>query len=253
MYDRYQFEVFNEHPPNAFGRVSQVPTYQCPSDQDMEELIVPASGPGSGGIFYARGSYRGNAGLCEHGFWDSSSEGDPFHLYERGPLHGVGPYDGMQEPVTLRKITDGQTNTLLLGEKSHYWTSDEGKRRCAATWQSAANGKVHDCHAGLCCVGAPVEVGGRPVAITVGCQFTVQAPLGERPAWESNLPDLAAELGLSEEDLRTAAESVHLVPNDRLDRIARLLVRVADTFAEVGRERLSLLSRLEYIAEVSRV
>ena len=28
---------------------------------------------------------------------------------------------------------------------------------------------------------------------------------------------------------------------------------VADTFAEVGRERLSLLSRLEYIAEVSRV
>ena len=132
-------------------------------------------------------------------------------------------------------------------------SSDEGKRRCAATWQSAANGKVHDCHAGLCCVGAPVEVGGRPVAITVGCQFTVQAPLGERPAWESNLPDLAAELGLSEEDLRTAAESVHLVPNDRLDRIARLLVRVADTFAEVGRERLSLLSRLEYIAEVSRV
>ena len=132
-------------------------------------------------------------------------------------------------------------------------SSDEGRRRCEAAWQSAANGKVRYCHAGLSCVGSPVEVGGQAVAITVGCQFAVQAPHGEQPAWWSNLPVIAAELGLSEEDLRVAAERVHLVPGDRLDRIARLLVRVADTFAEVGRERLSLISRLEYIAEVSRV
>jgi excisionase family DNA binding protein len=132
-------------------------------------------------------------------------------------------------------------------------SSDEGKRRCAATWQSAANGKAHHCHAGLSCVGAPVVVSGQPVAITAGCQFAVQAPRGERPAWWSNLPVLAVELGLSEEGLRTAAESVRLVPDDHLDRISRLLVRVADTFAEIGRERLSLLSRLEYIAEVSKV
>jgi excisionase family DNA binding protein len=132
-------------------------------------------------------------------------------------------------------------------------SSDEGKRRCAATWQSVAGGKVRHCHAGLLCVGAPIEVSGQPVAITAGCQFAAQAPRGEQPAWRSNLPVLAAELGLSEEDLRTAAESVRLVPDDYLDRISRLLVRVADTFAKVGRERLSLLSRLEYIAEVSRV
>jgi excisionase family DNA binding protein len=132
-------------------------------------------------------------------------------------------------------------------------SSDEGKMRCAATWQSAANGKTHLCHAGLSCIGATVEVSGQPVAITAGCQFAVQAPRDERPAWWSNLPTLATELDLSEEDLRTAAESVHLVPSDRLDRISRLLVRVADTFAEVGRERQSFLSRLEYIAEVSKV
>ena len=132
-------------------------------------------------------------------------------------------------------------------------SSDEGKRRCAAAWQSAVSGKAHHCHAGLSCVGAPVEVGGQLVAITAGCQFAAQAPRGERPAWWSNLPVLAAELGLSEEDLRAAADSVRLVPNDHLDRISRLLVRVTDTFAEVGRERLSLLSRLEYIAEVSKV
>jgi len=132
-------------------------------------------------------------------------------------------------------------------------SSDEGKRRCVAAWRAAAHGKVHHCHAGLSCVGSPVKVGGRPVAITVGCQFAVQDPHGEQPAWWSNLPVLAAELGLSEEDLRVAAERVRLVPADRLDRFSRLLVRVADTFAEVGQERLSLVSRLEYIAEVSRV
>jgi excisionase family DNA binding protein len=132
-------------------------------------------------------------------------------------------------------------------------SSDEGKRRCEAAWRAAANGKAHRCHAGLSCVGAPVEVGDQPVALTVGCQFAVQAPHGEQPAWWSNLPVLAAELALSEEDLRVAAERVRLVPDEGLERISRLLVRVADTFAEVGRERLSLLSRLEYIAEVSRV
>jgi hypothetical protein len=58
---------------------------------------------------------------------------------------------------------------------------------------------------------------------------------------------------LSEEDLRGAAERVRLVPADRLGRFSRLLVRVAETFAEVGRERLSLVSRLEHIAEVSKV
>jgi ligand-binding sensor protein len=132
-------------------------------------------------------------------------------------------------------------------------SSDEGKSRCVAAWRAAASGKIHHCHAGLSCVGSPVNVGGQPVAVTVGCQFAVQAPHGEQPAWWSNLPVLAADLGLSEEELRVAAERVRLVPGDRLERISRLLVRVADTFAEVGRERLSLLSRLEYIAEVSKV
>jgi hypothetical protein len=38
-----------------------------------------------------------------------------------------------------------------------------------------------------------------------------------------------------------------------LERIAYLLQRVADTFAEVGHERLNLLSRLHHISEVSRI
>ena len=132
LFDQYRFDFFNEDPENTIVRETQVAKYTCPSDPEgIDDLITPASGPGSASarIKYARGSYRGSAGLCENGFWDSSSQGSVAHLYERGPLHGVGPYDGMQEPVALKKVTDGQTNTLLVGEKAHRWTSSEGQRR----------------------------------------------------------------------------------------------------------------------------
>ena len=132
-------------------------------------------------------------------------------------------------------------------------SSAEGKRRCVAAWQSAADGKPRHCHAGLYCVGSSVDVGDRVVAIIAGCQFADLAPGVEEPSWQFNLTGLADELGLPEEHLRTAAQSVHLDSEENMERIARLLARVADTFAEIGRERLSLLSRLEHIAEVSKV
>ncbi len=131
LFDQYDFSAFNEDPENAIVRESQVAAYKCPSDEGTEDLITPASGPGSASarIKYARGSYRGSAGLCNHGFWDSSSQGDPNHLYERGPLPGYGPYDGMDDTVSLNKITDGTTHTLLVGEKAHRWRTVEGERR----------------------------------------------------------------------------------------------------------------------------
>jgi hypothetical protein len=75
----------------------------------------------------------------------------------------------------------------------------------------------------------------------------------EEPPWRANLAGLAAGLDLSEEDLKAAADSVRLGTDEHLQRTARLVARVADTFAEIGQERLSLLSRLEHIAEVSKV
>jgi hypothetical protein len=43
------------------------------------------------------------------------------------------------------------------------------------------------------------------------------------------------------------------VEADYLPRVSRLLRRVADTFAEIGQERLSLISRLQNIAEISKI
>jgi excisionase family DNA binding protein len=132
-------------------------------------------------------------------------------------------------------------------------TSDEGQRRCAAAWGQVADSRVHRCHAGLQCVSAPIRVGERRVAIIAGCQFATEANGGTGQPWHTRLPLVAADLSLAERDLRAAAGSVRVIPEIHLERISRLIVRVADTFSEIGQERLALLSRLQHIAEMSRI
>jgi excisionase family DNA binding protein len=125
-------------------------------------------------------------------------------------------------------------------------STEEGRRRCATAWRSVGDGSLHLCHAGLSCVSAPIEVGGQPVAITAGCQFT-------GGPWPVHLDTLAADLALDPRDLEAAAGSGRLVPDETLTRISRLLQRIAGTFSEIGEERLNLLSRLQHIAEMSKI
>jgi excisionase family DNA binding protein len=128
-------------------------------------------------------------------------------------------------------------------------STEQGRRRCAEAWGRLGNGQAHTCHAGLLCVTAPIEVGGQQVAITAGCQF-VAGPSGR---WQEALAKVAEELALQAVDLEEAVTSVRTLPEEELDRISRLLRRVAGTFSEIGQERLSLLSRLKHIAEVSKI
>ena len=120
-------------------------------------------------------------------------------------------------------------------------------------WKRADNGQIHACHAGLLCISAPIEVDDQPVAITAGCQFVTQAPggaiqIGNRTClvWPPNWVSTRKTCGLP-------LPSVRLVPEKDLARISRLVGRVADTFSEIGQERLNLLSRLQHIAEMSKV
>jgi excisionase family DNA binding protein len=132
-------------------------------------------------------------------------------------------------------------------------STGEGQRRCAAAWRTLGNRHAHPCHAGLLCVSVPVEVSGRIVAITASCQFAAGPVNDDDQVWVADLSALAADLGLSETDLKTAAERVRLVPQDYLPRVTRLFRRMADTLSEIGQERLNLLSRLQHIAEMSKI
>jgi excisionase family DNA binding protein len=122
----------------------------------------------------------------------------------------------------------------------------EGQRRCSATWKNADDGQVHNCHAGLFCIGVPFRVGAAKVAIVATCQFAEEG-------WQADLPALANDLGLKAEELAATLGSVRLVRDQSLDRISRCVKRMADTFSQIGQERLELLGRLRHIAQVSTI
>jgi excisionase family DNA binding protein len=132
-------------------------------------------------------------------------------------------------------------------------STDEGRRRCEAAWKSVGNGLAHLCHAGLWCVSAPIKAGGQPIAITAACQFASTSAKGTGQPRQISVSLLATDLGLSERELQAATGSVRSMAEDALPRVAKLLRRVADTFSEIGQERLDLISRLQHIAEMSQV
>lgn len=127
-----------------------------------------------------------------------------------------------------------------------------GRQGCARSWRETADGRLRPCHAGLLCAALPVVVGGQTVALVALCQFD-STPSGglPEPAWQAGLASLAAGLGLDEPALRAAAGSIRLVPDAHQARVGRLLRRLAVTLAEIGQERLHLVSRLQTIAEMS--
>jgi len=166
--------------------------------------------------------------------------------------------DVCAEALDVALVTTGLDGTPLAGVSNScsfctlILSTQPGRLRCAGSWRQQPDGQLHPCHAGLLCASSPVVVRGQPVAIAAACQFTAPDSGSAEPAWQSHLPELVATLGLAEADLRAAVDSVRVVPQTHLLRVSRLLRRVADTFSEIGQERLNLLGRLTKIAEMSK-
>ena len=146
LFRAYDNTVFNESPANDFVRRQRIRTYECPSDASdggMGITLAPASGPGSG-LQYMVGSYRAVSGRANItaplGWWDNA-EGLALPGSFKGVLHTVWPAQGLN-PESFSSITDGTSNTLLIGE---YQTRTVNRRRTfwAYTYTSYNQSSVH--------------------------------------------------------------------------------------------------------------
>jgi len=138
---------------------------------------------------------------------------------------------------------------LILGTQT-------GRQRCINSWQAAAAGPqestppIATCHAGLNYVWGRITIRGEFVAAIHAGQF-LNRPPAENGSPE-RLTELSAVTGLDARELREALASAPVLDRERRAQVPRLLRRVAETFSEIGEERLSLLGRLQRIAEMTQ-
>jgi excisionase family DNA binding protein len=167
--------------------------------------------------------------------------------------------DVCAEALNLAGVTTGLDGVPLteLSNSCEFCSlilsTDNGRRRCQSAWRQTGNGKTHLCHARLHCINSPVTLGGDRIAIVSMCQFSVSQAPGLLASWEAHIPALASELGLERNDLLATSGSIRRVNQASLARFSGLLRRIAETYSEIGEERLSLLNRLQHIAEITKV
>ena len=115
--------------PDAYGSALDglnklmLPSYLCPSDPDLRSQAEKYGNADRKGMSYAgvSGSYHARTGQCpstrdgaHHCVWAASGNNND--------LYGPNNYDGLliqDWTVSFKQITDGASNTFLLGERAY--------------------------------------------------------------------------------------------------------------------------------------
>lgn len=133
LFDQYNHNVHNTHADNQDVLKTILPSMLCPSDVNSEVLTTPSQ---LVTFDIAPGSYKGNIGRRfrgANGYFDYPPYAGTYTAAERtsiGPLH-VSGVNGLS-CERFATITDGSTNTLLVGE---YHTKT--KPDCKTFWASS--------------------------------------------------------------------------------------------------------------------
>ena len=142
LYKRYNFNVKNEHSDNNFVRRYKLIQHICPTDDVAGRTQRPASGPGRN-LQYMATSYRGVGGKSNgQGWWDNRQWTNIGNVTWRGVLHTIDGRSAMF-PETTATITDGTSNTLMIGE---YYTKTTTRRGTfwAYTYTSYNTSDMHE-------------------------------------------------------------------------------------------------------------
>jgi ligand-binding sensor protein len=131
----------------------------------------------------------------------------------------------------------------------------EGFERCMGSWRALAEQEgrrpqLSQCHAGLLYARGRIEVEDEFVAMVFAGQVVVDRI---EQSLAPRINALAEACGLDPAQLRQALPSVRYLEPERSELLIRLLERMGETLADIGRERLVLLRKLQHIAQVTNL
>jgi excisionase family DNA binding protein len=132
--------------------------------------------------------------------------------------------------------------------------SESGRRACINSWrklakQTGQQPQFVTCHAGLQYARARIEVNSQFIAMLITGQFYAHAPDPDEE--KIRIEQLVKMHNLNPQELTTAAQELPVLDERIRTQISRWLERVGYTFAQVGRERADMMSRLQRIADIS--
>jgi len=150
MFARYNQELSNNHNDNRWIKTEQMKVFECPSDTDAGEVMMP----NQGGHQMRASSYKaicGRRNAGSNGYWDY-----PYHasnnskkLPSRGIMHHVGTNGLVCEKDA--NIGDGHSSTFMVGEyhtltaldRKAFWSSTHSFHNLGST-QSEGYTRISD-------------------------------------------------------------------------------------------------------------
>jgi excisionase family DNA binding protein len=135
-------------------------------------------------------------------------------------------------------------------------SSERGRQACVESWRELARlegdaGTFHCCHAGLEYSCARIRMHDRDSNLIVAGQFYSERP--DRAEQQLQLERVERELGFKQGRLQSLAETVAVLEPRVGAKIGHWLERVANSFCQIGQERLDLINRLRQIAMMTSI
>jgi prepilin-type N-terminal cleavage/methylation domain-containing protein len=138
LYGKYNHFADSLSATNQQIRESSIPVYNCPSDTNIGMKLTPATGACCSRLF-AMSSYRGVSGRSAGSkYYDDAGHFSGIDPKDKGPLTAIG--NGVTQ-ARFGSITDGTSNTLLIGE-GHTLTMPTRGTFWSHTYTSYALGSI---------------------------------------------------------------------------------------------------------------
>jgi excisionase family DNA binding protein len=179
------------------------------------------------------------------------------------PLHCIQIIqDVFAEIIGVGAVTtgiDGEPLTEISNPQpfcQEILSTERGRLACVQSWRELAEAQGHPgafyrCHAGLEYGCAHIQVRERDTNLIIAGQFYSEPPDGEEQA--RRLEHVEDELGLEPGRLHLLAETIPVLEPRVRGKLGIWLERVANSFCQIGQERLDLISRLRQIAKMTAI